>query len=1414
MGRADRARRERQSRRLSFRSHRPAGPATPSSPSFVRRLPRAAAGLLLVVAALFVASTAAHAQTTLVSNFNQGNDSNAGFTRGVAQPFTTGLNSDGYTLNSVEFEIEALVNQAAFSVSVCGADTNGHPTSTCEDLTFSRSTAAGRYFYDAPARTALSAGTSYTVVFTTTNGTVTYDVTRSDDEDSGGAAGWTLEDEYRFLNSSLEWVSTSNKALRMTIRGTVNRGTDATLSDLTLSKGTLSPGFAADEFTYTASVGDTASRITVTPTTTDTNATVEFLDGDDAALTDAAGAAGFQVNLDVGDNVIRVKVTAEDGIATETYQVTVERAQYVCAAPDLSGRTEVWSATMTVGIDASGQYLGYDDFDSTGALSQETFEYRGISYTVHQLIYEYLHTTVFLETNSAFPVSERANLRLHVCSDSFGFGATNEFDDGDYQWRQRNLSWSTGVSVSVALSAEPSSDAGLSGLKLEESAGPAIPLNPPFAFSLTDYMASVANSVSRVTVTPVARSAYATLRYLGGAGNALADLDTLAAGHQVDLVEGANTIQVEVTAEDGATTRTYTVALTRAAQADTDATLSALELSDGTLSPLFAPDVTAYTASVPNAVERITVTAVESDSAATVEFLDGAGDALADLDLAATGHQVGLEVGANTIQVAVTAGEGTTTNFYTATVTRAAQSNTDATLSGLVLERLDGTPIALSPSFDSDRSNYGAVVPTSVFESRLTPTVTDPAATIQLRYDYQVDEDFKPVANGDRVQVSVTDNAIVLKVTARDGTTTKTYTVTVRARGNEFFCEFPDLSGRSEVWSGTLTVGRSSSGNFGYSSFFSPNFGALSDTSFEYRGNSYTVKGLFEYSTSLDDWMLIRLDETFPESDRDRLHLHLCGDAFDLATAAGTPSSHTYAWADAPLDWSHATTVLAMLSADNVAPEFEDGATATRSVAENAAAGTGFDTPVSATDEETLVYSLEGTDAASFDIDPGTGQLKARAGESYDHETKSTYDVIVKADDGMGFTATIAVTVNVTDVDEPPGAPAEPLVKAAGATSLSAMWTAPLNTGPAIDGYDLRYKVEGAAGWTDGPQNLTATTGSVTGLAEDTTYKVQVRATNAEGDGEWSARGTGNTGSAASGKPEISGVAQVGEVLTAGKGTVTDLNGTTTADSGDAYEYQWILVDGGTETDIAVATSKTYTPAASDVGKSIKVKLSFTDDADMDETVTSDPVGPVGAALGTCPAVYDWCAELTVGADGAPPDASYGYRNSGPGYGSLDDDGIEYGGMFYTVETLTVADAMVTVETAGARVPHDSVFNLGGTEFTADAGSEHATGGYRWAAPANFAWLDGQKVTVSVKLGNFAATGRPGITGIARYGETLTAGKGTVADPDGTTKADRGAPGFAFVYSWQPIDGETGEPLLSDENIELMGARIRCRRPT
>ena len=443
-----------------------------------------------------------------------------------------------------------------------------------------------------------------------------------------------------------------------------------------------------------------------------------------------------------------------------------------------------------------------------------------------------------------------------------------------------NINWSRGITVSVALSADVSSDTALSGLKLQERAGAAITLNQPFALYRTDYTASVANSVSRVTVTPTARDVYATLRYLDGAGNELADLDTLAAGHQVDLVEGANTIQVEVTAEDGVTTRTYTVEATRAAQADTDATLSALELSDGTLDPSFASDKTVYNATVRYGLEQITVRAVKSDSAATVVFLDNHG-VLEDLDPAAPGHQVRLREGSTPIRVAVTAGDGIT-NTYRLTVTRAAQSDTDAALSGLVLERLDGTPIALSPSFDSDTTDYSAAVPRSVRQIRVTPTASDSAATIEWRYNSTHDDDFLPVTDNDQFGPGAGDNIIELKVTAGDGTTTKTYTVTVTSRGAEFFCAFPDLSGRSEVWSGGLTVG-SLSGDFGYS--LPSSYGALSDTSFDYVGDSYTLAQIAHLPPLRFDSLIVALDAAFPDSDQNRLRLHLCNDTFELAEA-------------------------------------------------------------------------------------------------------------------------------------------------------------------------------------------------------------------------------------------------------------------------------------------------------------------------------------------------------------------------------------------------------------------------------------------------------------------------------------------------------------------------------------------------
>ena len=101
----------------------------------------------------------------------------------------------------------------------------------------------------------------------------------------------------------------------------------------------------------------------------------------------------------------------------------------------------------------------------------------------------------------------------------------------------------------------------------------------------------------------------------------------------------------------------------------------------------------------------------------------------------------------------------------------------------------------------------------------------------------------------------------------------------------------------------------------------------------------------------------------------------------------------------------------------NVAPEFAS-ATTRRTVAENTVAGQDIGTPVAANDAngDAPTYALSGTDAASFDIDPDTGQLMTLA--ALDYETKDTYSVTVTASDSGGLSDSIDVTITVTNVDE------------------------------------------------------------------------------------------------------------------------------------------------------------------------------------------------------------------------------------------------------------------------------------------------------------------------------------------------------------------------------------------------------------
>ena len=83
-----------------------------------------------------------------------------------------------------------------------------------------------------------------------------------------------------------------------------------------------------------------------------------------------------------------------------------------------------------------------------------------------------------------------------------------------------------------------------------------------------------------------------------------------------------------------------------------------------------------------------------------------------------------------------------------------------------------------------------------------------------------------------------------------------------------------------------------------------------------------------------------------------------------------------------------------------------------------------------------------------------------------------------------------------------------------------------------------------------------------------------------------------STNNPPTGAPTISGTARVGETLTASTTGISDTDGLT----GVTYVYQWIRSEDGTDTEIAGANGLTYELADDDEGKTIKVRVSFTDD--------------------------------------------------------------------------------------------------------------------------------------------------------------------------------------------------------------------------
>ena len=171
---------------------------------------------------------------------------------------------------------------------------------------------------------------------------------------------------------------------------------------------------------------------------------------------------------------------------------------------------------------------------------------------------------------------------LGAASGSVRIGGLNTVDvgpiNGESNSASTNLRPMYGLSEVFRVE---SNDAALSGLELKDDDGAAVTLSPAFALGTRNYTASVAHDVVEVTIIPTVNESNATYEIQDGSGTALVDADANEDDFQVEVAKGANSIKVVVTAEDALTSRTYTVAFTRALGVPLDWSLLPSGLSPG-----------------------------------------------------------------------------------------------------------------------------------------------------------------------------------------------------------------------------------------------------------------------------------------------------------------------------------------------------------------------------------------------------------------------------------------------------------------------------------------------------------------------------------------------------------------------------------------------------------------------------------------------------------------------------------------------------------------------------------------------------------------------------------------------------------------------------------------------------------------
>ena len=406
----------------------------------------------------------------------------------------------------------------------------------------------------------------------------------------------------------------------------------------------------------------------------------------------------------------------------------------------------------------------------------------------------------------------------------------------------------------------------------------------------------------------------------------------------------------------------------------------------------------------------------------------------------------------------------------------------------------------------------------------------------------------------------------------------------------------------------------------------------------------------------------------------------------------------------------------------NASPSFTSPATF--NVPENQTAVGTAQASDSDTGDSVTGYAIHGgADASKFSIAPASGVLTFASAPNFeapaDADTGNDYMVVVRAMSGTGArvkTADQTITVTVTDVaGEAPGVPAAPTVSSASVTSVTATWAAPTNAGPAITDYDYRHQVKLPQGsWTEVTNTtITALSATITQLAEDTEYNVQVRATNGEGTSGWSGSGSGSTDANAS--PSFTSPATfsapenqtaVGTVHASDSDPGDSVTGYAIHGGADRSKFS---IAGATGALTFASAPNFEAPADADTGNDYVVVVramsgagARAKTADQTITVTVTDVGGEAPGVPVAPSVSSASAtslnvSWTAPANAGPPITDYDYRY-----------GVALSGPWTEVTNTTITALEATI----APLAED-------TEYYVQVRARNADGASDWSAPGS-----------------------------------------------------------------------------------------------